>query len=130
MISVMFLLPLALYLVILAAGGLIVWYAVASWRRTRSRPMLFLGIGLGSILLGTLFPGGVEVTTSSLPPTFDAVRLGLIAAGFVTILLGLHLRFASHATEPQSAPDTEVRALEGNRVSEPVPIAVPSVRKV
>ncbi len=130
MISVMILVPLAMYLVIVVAGGLIVWYAFTSWRKTRSRPMLFMGIGLGSILLGTLSPGGVEVTTSSLPPSFDLVRLGLIAAGFVTILLGLHLRFAIPATEPQSTPDAEVRPLEGTRASEPVPIAGPSVRKV
>lgn len=79
---------------VVVLGGLLTFYAVKAYRRTRERSMLFLSAGF--VLLSVVTAGAwwaVYLTSDNLfMAEFGCT--GLMAAGFGSILFGLRTRLA------------------------------------
>ena len=79
--------------VVVALGAVLALYALRSYRKTHTRPMLFLGAGFAVLSAGTAVAWfGIYFTFY----TPEAVSIGCtatLAAGFAIILYALRTRF-------------------------------------
>ena len=73
---------------ILICGGIVVYYAGKSYRKSKSGAMLFLAIGFGFVTLGAAFAGILYNFSSGLEVALAAQAICQVA-GFFTIVYSL-----------------------------------------
>ena len=80
----------ALKTITLVLGGLITYYAVRAYRRTRARPLGLLAVGFGVVTVGALLAGLADQAFGFDTSTVLLVESVLTAAGFGVILYSLY----------------------------------------
>ena len=74
---------------ILILGGIVVYYATKSYRKTKSGAMLFLAIGFGFVTLGAASAGVLYNLSSSTLEVAIAAQAAFQVIGFFTIVYSL-----------------------------------------
>lgn len=76
---------------VLAFGGLVAFYAASAYRRTGSRALRSLTVGLGLIVVGALLAGVAHQVLGAPLAVGVAVHSGFTAVGFLTMAYSLHV---------------------------------------
>lgn len=80
---------------VLAFGGLVAFYAARAYRRTGSRALRSLTVGLSLIVVGALLAGVAHQVLGAPLAVGVAVHSGFTALGFLTMAYSLHVETAS-----------------------------------
>jgi len=79
---------------VLAFGGLVAFYAARAYRRTGSRALRSLTVGLALIVVGALLAGVAHQVLGAPLAVGVAVHSGFTAIGFLTMAYSLHVETA------------------------------------
>jgi len=74
---------------ILVFGGIVVYYALRAYNRTKSQAMLLLGIGFAFVTLGAVVAGVLFNFTGSDLTAVETFQASFQAIGFLVIVLSL-----------------------------------------
>jgi len=79
----------AAQLLILVLGGIVVFYALRAYGRTKSKAMLLLGVGFAFVTLGAAIAGVLFNVANEDLTTVESVQAASQAVGFFIIVYSL-----------------------------------------